>query len=155
WRTALYGIDRLYTDVEADPALRRALYLSARDGYLSEHRPSPGLVRRLGDRFRNERSKLDALLADDFSSASPMLVRATAAVRRRSERLASIVADLRQLERDDRLTLPLARMVPSFAHMFAIRLLRSAAREHELVLYDFLARLYEARAARARARTGP
>ncbi len=42
---------------------------------------------------------------------------------------------------------------PSYLHMHANRLLRSAHGAQELVLYDFLCRLYESRAARARERT--
>ena len=36
----------------------------------------------------------------------------------------------------------------SFVHMYTNRLLRSAARAQELVLYDFLGRLYQSQKAR-------
>jgi hypothetical protein len=52
------------------------------------------------------------------------------------------------LRRSGRLARPLADLAASFLHMHANRLLRSAQRAQELVLYDFLARLYESRAAR-------
>jgi hypothetical protein len=41
------------------------------------------------------------------------------------------------------------QLAPAFVHMFANRLLRSAHRAQELVLYDFLARLYQSQHARA------
>jgi hypothetical protein len=47
-----------------------------------------------------------------------------------------------------RLSVPLMELAPSFLHMHANRLLRSAHRVQELVLYDFLVRLYESRTAR-------
>jgi hypothetical protein len=49
-----------------------------------------------------------------------------------------------------RLSLTLTGLVPGALHMHANRLLRSAQRAQELVLYDFLARLDESRAARLR-----
>ena len=45
------------------------------------------------------------------------------------------------------LTLPLPELAVSYLHMHANRLLRSAHRAQELVLYDFLARLYQSQAA--------
>lgn len=44
--------------------------------------------------------------------------------------------------------MPLRTLAGSYIHMHANRLLRSAARAQELVLYDFLCRLYESQAAR-------
>jgi hypothetical protein len=63
--------------------------------------------------------------------------------------LVPIVDELRSCARAGRLTVPLPELAVSYLHMHANRLLRSAHRAQELVLYDFLARLYESRAARA------
>ena len=41
-------------------------------------------------------------------------------------------------------------MAASFVHMHVNRLIRSAQRAHEMVLYDFLHLLYESREARQR-----
>ena len=38
----------------------------------------------------------------------------------------------------------------TFLHMFTNRLLRSEGRAHEVVLYDFLSRLHQSRAARGK-----
>ena len=150
WRLALYGVDRLFVDFGLDANTRGDTFARLRDGYIGEHRPPVGLRRRLGDRFRGERRGLETLLNDETLVPSP-LARAVDVLRRRSNRLAPLVVQLRALDAAGRLAMPLERIVPSFAHMFAVRLLRSAAREQELVLYDFLTRLYEARAARDRA----
>jgi thiopeptide-type bacteriocin biosynthesis protein len=66
----------------------------------------------------------------------------------RSARLAAVAADLRRLETEGRLTVSLDELPPSFLHMHVNRLLRSAQREQEFVLYDFLVRHYESRLAR-------
>ena len=46
-------------------------------------------------------------------------------------------------------------MSTSFVHMFVNRIIRSAARAHELVLYDFLHQLHESREARKRKNPSP
>jgi hypothetical protein len=60
------------------------------------------------------------------------------------------MAELKSCARAGRLSLALTELAPSYLHMHANRLLRSAHRPQELVLYDFLARLYESQAAQAR-----
>jgi hypothetical protein len=70
-------------------------------------------------------------------------------LRRRSERLAPVMAELRACARSGQLSVPLAGLAASYLHMHANRLLRSAQRAQELVLCDFLWRLCQSQAARA------
>ncbi len=70
--------------------------------------------------------------------------------RGRSERLAPIIAELKSCEEEGRLSVPLRELVLSYIHMHANRLLRSAQRQQELVIYDLLARIYESQLARAK-----
>jgi thiopeptide-type bacteriocin biosynthesis protein len=103
----------------------------------------------LDQRFRQEWRSLMPLLdpaGDEESELAPAL----AVLRRRSERNAPIVEELRELERAGRLTSTLADMASSYVHMHVNRIIRSAQRAHELVLYDFLYLLYESKAARER-----
>jgi hypothetical protein len=58
------------------------------------------------------------------------------------------MAALRDWAAGDHLSPSLMEVAASYLHMHANRLLRSAHRAQEMVLYDFLARLYESRAAR-------
>jgi thiopeptide-type bacteriocin biosynthesis protein len=67
----------------------------------------------------------------------------------RTQRLAPVLAALKSSEQAERLTLPLSELAPSYLHMQVNRLLRSAQRAQELVLYDFLDRLYTSQLARA------
>ena len=61
-----------------------------------------------------------------------------------------MVAELKACEQAGELTLPLAELAPSALHMHANRLLRSAQRAQELVLYELLGRAYSSQAARRR-----
>jgi thiopeptide-type bacteriocin biosynthesis protein len=153
WRLALRGIDQLLDDLGFDLAARLAIMRRVRDGFAREHRveTSVGFQRGLGDRYRKERIPLAALLdraADADSDLAPGLERIAA----RSTANAPILAELRAAEQRGQLTAPIVELVPSYIHMHVNRLIRSAQRAHELVLYDLLVRLYESQAARAKGR---
>ncbi len=105
--------------------------------------------RELGDRFRKESKSLELLL-DPAREEENRLAPGLAVLRRRSDRLAPLIRDLEACGKDGRLTQPLASIARSYVHMHVNRMLRSAQRAQEFVLYDFLARVYESRAARAR-----
>jgi len=92
---------------------------------------------------------LDGLLdraGDAASELGPGLER----LAQRSAANAPIIAELRAAEQRGALALPLTELAPSYVHMHVNRLIRSAQRAHELVLYDLLARLYESQLARAK-----
>ena len=124
---------------------------SSRDAFAREHRVDTAVPfqRGLGDKYRKERGALEALLdrtRDADSELEPGFARFAA----RSAANAPIVAELRAAEKRGALTHSLTELAPSYIHMHVNRLIRSAQRAHELVLYDLLARLYESRLARAR-----
>jgi thiopeptide-type bacteriocin biosynthesis protein len=68
----------------------------------------------------------------------------------RSRVQAPLAAHLRTLEGEGKLRSPVLELVHSFIHMHVNRMIRSAARMHELVLYDLLRRHYDGMIARAK-----
>jgi thiopeptide-type bacteriocin biosynthesis protein len=143
WRLALPGIDRLLADLGLDLRQRLAVIEHARAGFLQEWRAGRALKRQLSARFRTERRALEALL-DGEAGASQTFAQGFTAFARRSDRLRPVAAELNARERASGVTTPLADLASSHVHMHVNRLLRSDQRAHELVLYDFLARLYRA-----------
>jgi thiopeptide-type bacteriocin biosynthesis protein len=89
------------------------------------------------------------MLLDPANDAASPLASCIEILEHRSERLAPIVKALRAAEEAQRLELSVIELAPSYLHMHANRLLRAEARAQEAVLYDFLARLYESKIARA------
>lgn len=148
WRLALAGIDLLFDDFGFDLVERAALARRLRDGYLSEHHEDPRLKRAIGLRFRDERPGLEPLV-DPERKANVLRDLGGFPLLDRSSTLREQCDELRALESARDLWLPLADVAASHAHMFVNRLLRSQGRAHELVIYDFLDRLYRARTARA------
>jgi thiopeptide-type bacteriocin biosynthesis protein len=99
------------------------------------------LRRQVGERYRREAASLVDLVrrrGDDASVLSPGLDVLAA----RSARIRPVAVELRALADAGRLTQPLAEIARSLVHMHANRLLRSAHRAQELVIYDFLDRAY-------------
>jgi thiopeptide-type bacteriocin biosynthesis protein len=148
WRLALRGMDRLLDDVELDDRSKLQLMRRAARGFRREFQDEKQLHVELGDKLRRERRALEVLL-DSTKDAQSDLLPGLEVLHRRSARLRPLLRELRRWEREGKLDAPVTNIVMSYVHMFANRLLRSAARAHELVLYDFLSRLYESRLAQA------
>jgi thiopeptide-type bacteriocin biosynthesis protein len=153
WRLALRGTDQLLDDLGFELPARLELLRRIRDGFAREHRAetSIGFQRGLGDKYRKERAALDALLdrsRDADSELAPGLERLAA----RSTANAPIIAELRAAHQRGAVTLSIPELASSYIHMHINRMIRSAQRAHELVLYDLLVRLYEGQVARGKPR---
>lgn len=149
WRLTLRGIDTLVGDLQLDPESRMRVLRGIRESFGREFGGGKSLRVQLDQRFRQEWRSLMPLLDPSGDEASEMAP-ALAVLRQRSERLAPIVEELRELEKAGRLNQSIAELAPSYVHMHVNRMIRSAARAHEMVLYDFLYLLHESRAARER-----
>ncbi len=148
WRLALCGIHSLLEDFGVSGAERAAAVRSHRDSLAREFRTDAVLRRQLGQRYRQERNALQALV-DRGETEDPVVDAGLQALRRRSERLRPFVARYREMDAGGDLTQDLATVVMSFVHMHVNRLLRSTHRAQELVLHDLLDRLYASIAARS------
>jgi thiopeptide-type bacteriocin biosynthesis protein len=146
WQLTAWGMDRLLDDLGFDLAAKRALLERKRKMFGMEFDVDVGFAKLLGTRFRHERRSLDELF--DAAGRDHPLAPGIAMLRERSQRAAPAIAELRRRAADGRLATPLPDIADSLLHMHANRLLRSNARAHELVIYDFLNRLYESIAAR-------
>jgi thiopeptide-type bacteriocin biosynthesis protein len=147
WRLALIGMHLALSDLGFDLETRRAVVHKARATFAAEFRADAEFGHQLAAKFRPERKGLVALI-DPAAVADAPFAAALEILRRRSQALAPLMAELRACAQAGRLALSLTDLAPSYLHMHANRLLRSAQRAQEVVLYDFLARLYQSQAAR-------
>lgn len=150
WRFALLGAHRLFVDFGFDATRALATVRAARDRFAAEHFVDTAFRRQLAARFREHRDELEDLVGVRPPPGSP----GVDALARRSRRIAPLVRYLRDLARGEELATDLDAIVLSLVHMHANRVLRADHRAHEVVLYDWLARLYASRAARPVARGG-
>lgn len=149
WRLCLKGMDLLLDDMGFDLEGKHRLMANIRGGFLREFRGEGAFERQLGDRFRKDRKALETLL-DPAKEGEGALAPGVAILRRRSEGLRSIGQELRRLEALGSFGISVPELAGSYLHMHANRFLRGSARAQELVLYDFLTRIYESRLARER-----
>ncbi len=147
WKLCLYATDRLLADAGLDLQERRDWARSGAAGYRPEYPNAPNLDPGIGQRWRRERADVTALLDD--TSGHPY-ESARQAFRQRSEQLVPLLAELAELSGRGELTQSYSQLLHSFSHLNAVRLLRSAARTHELILLSFLDRHYASRLARAK-----
>jgi thiopeptide-type bacteriocin biosynthesis protein len=146
WRLTFLGVDRLLDDLGLDELARLRVLETVREAYARQY----GLDKqgtRLGERLRKERKALEALRAWKVAADSPIAL-ALPLVAERSERLKPLVTELRGRAAAGRLSASLEDLAASFVHLHVNRLIRSASRAHEAVLYHFLLQLDRARRAR-------
>ena len=141
WRLALAGVARLLDDLDLTGAEKQAVADDLRAYFAEEFRADGRLRGQIGDRFRAQRAGLQALIERPWDRNHP-LAPGFEILDRRSEVIARLVPGLAGLQADGTVPRSLHTVATSLAHLHIDRLLRSAQRAHELVLYDFLARLY-------------
>jgi class I lanthipeptide synthase len=148
WQVALRGLDGLFDDLGVPLAQKRELARRCIAGYSREYAVDGAFQHAVAARFRQYRPRLADLLGGaagwpaDLAACLPVLAARSAAI-------AEPCAALRLLtsqagEPDGRFT----ELALSLAHMHVNRLLRSAQRPQELVLYEMLDRIYASRSAR-------
>ena len=147
WRVALRGVDLLFDDLGLTLDQKRAIARRARRGYGSEFGANGDFSREVSRRYRQERASVEALL-DPHRDPPSELAPSLQALHQRSIALAPVAQDLRALADAGGLTVDLCELAMSLAHMHVNRMLRSAQRAQELVLYEMLDRAYSSQAAR-------
>jgi thiopeptide-type bacteriocin biosynthesis protein len=149
WRIGLCGVDRLLLDLGFDAAERRLeLARAAREALARDLRWDGAVRSRIGERFRRERPELELLRRADPTRPTG-LEPGLEILAERSRTLEPIGRELVRLEQEGRLTVPRSAISRALVHMHLNRLLRGDNTAQEAVIYDFLARLYEAEVRRA------
>lgn len=150
WRLAVAGVDRLFTTLGLDLEAKVRVAGRLRESFTREFEASLPLKKQIGDRHRQERKPLEELLAAAPDGDHPYAP-GIAALEQGAKLAAPAAEELRKRAEQGRLISSIEEFAPSLAHMHVNRLIRSEGRAHELVLYEFLFRHYNAQAARARA----
>jgi thiopeptide-type bacteriocin biosynthesis protein len=149
WRVALRGIDLLFDDLGLTLEQKRAITERARHGYGSEFGAGGDFSREVSRRYRTERASVEALLDPHQDQDPPAELAASLRVlHQRSMALAPAAQELRAAAGAGRLSADIPELAMSLAHMHVNRMLRSAQRAQELVLYELLGRAYSSQAAR-------
>ena len=141
WGATLYGVHRLLVDFGLSLEARARVAEAGRRAFYAEMGTADDGEHAIAARYREERAYVDALLEE--RDVPPAL---RTIFDDRSSALAPLVAELHAAGR--RLTLGLEGLLASLVHLSINRVMRARPREHELVLYAFLARGYASALAR-------
>jgi len=144
WCTALASVDAYFTSADLSVAQRLK---NVRDRCAGFDKEFPLSGPALGQRFREVRKGLEALL--DQRPQGPRS-RDLTYLEARTARIRPILGEMGILASVGALTTPMDAILASLIHMSVNRLLSSAQRAQEAVIYHMLARLYEGRLGRAR-----
>ncbi len=147
WRLALRGLDGLLDALSLSLEEKAAVTRRLRQSFAAEHKVEKRFEEQLNTRYRKESRALEALLRATPADGGPWRP-GLEILQRRAERLAPVAGALRRAGTEGQLTEPVASLASSFLHMHVNRMLPADQRAQELILYDFLSRLYRSRQAR-------
>ncbi|MEP7009820.1 MAG: lantibiotic dehydratase [Acidobacteriota bacterium] len=147
WRLAFRGADLILADLGIADERKITLMGAMRENFAKEFGGQKSLDVSIDQKYRTEKKSLAALLAPEPAEDDP-LAPGYAILAERSRRSAPALAELARLEAAGELQR--VDLAGSLIHMHLNRMIRSAARAHEAVIYGLLHREYQARAARAR-----
>jgi thiopeptide-type bacteriocin biosynthesis protein len=142
WRLGLCGVDLLLDALGFSMRDKLDWTRRQRDAYAREFRVDGRLKQQLGGVYRTERETLSNLLSLARSDSDEYP--AIAALHARSFALRPVVEQLKRTP----LSMSIAGLASSYAHMHLNRLLRSAHRFQELAIYELLDRTYRSESAR-------
>jgi thiopeptide-type bacteriocin biosynthesis protein len=149
WRVALAGIDLLFRDLGLTLEQKRDIALRAQRGYGREFGVDGAFQHEVSRRYRTERASVEALL-DPPRELPPELAASIEVLHQRSAVIMPAARALRAAADAGQLCVDVPELAMSLAHMHVNRMLRSAQRAQELVLYEMLGRAYSSQAARRR-----
>ncbi len=150
WRLAIRSVDEYYAAMDWPLEERLRVANQSREQYAREFGVDKGAPEHsLGDKFRPERKALETLL-DPSQDETHALALGIAVLKERTERIRPLLSEMSVLQEEKALTHSLENILGSVIHMSVNRFLRSAQRMQEMVVYDFLVRIYQSRLARER-----
>lgn len=147
WQLGLRGTDLWMDAFGLDLPKRLALMDRMAARFAGEFKMTGAAAQQLSDRYRKARGELEPLF-NRSADTGHELQRGFEILAARNEQLKPITAELLAVEARAGLTTSLEALLESHIHMHLNRVLRSAQRAQEMVIYDFLARLYRSSQAR-------
>jgi thiopeptide-type bacteriocin biosynthesis protein len=147
WRVALSGVDALLEILGLTVKQRLRIVTTAQTAFDRSFKRDRQWRIQLGSRFRQVRKDLNLLLAGEGLKPEVQSI-----LRARSDRAQPFCAELHALVDDGKLSCDIESFAGSCTHMFVNRLLASAAPTQEIVIYDYLSRLYDGQLTREKRR---
>lgn len=149
WMTTLFGVDRMLSDLGLNPEERLQVVSTQYAQFSTEFDVADSFVHSLGEQYRGLRTRIEALCSGPGAGGQlpPELVDP---ISDRSSKLDSISARINEGIALDAIYETRVELARSFIHMFVNRMTRSETKVHEMIICNFLQRVYESRRARGK-----
>lgn len=149
WLLSLRTIDTLFTCFGLDLNAKRMLTNEGRQALGHQLGYDVDVKHQLGNKYRQERRKIEGILDSENDQASDLRIGLTA-IRKFSAVVTPLAGMLSSYEASKHLKQPIEKLLLDFTHMHANRSFRSSQPTQEFILYDFLVRRYESQLAQTR-----
>lgn len=146
WLLALLGIELWLDAFGFTPEECASLMGKVADEFKAEFGVRAQQKVQLGAKYRGYRADIDRYFfgAGDMAHAQPLLTR----MRQAQAGMRDVIGQLRTLEENGSLTVPMASFAGAILHMHCNRMLDQQQRKQEMVLYDFMVRILASRQSR-------
>jgi thiopeptide-type bacteriocin biosynthesis protein len=148
WQLSMKLIDQYYETFAADLETKRRMADLAERSFRAEFRADKEFEGSISRRYRTDRGVLEEL-CEDGSALPKQFAWAEPALSRFRSRLKPLASWFGTQSAQHKLTAPLPDILRSLAHMHINRMMLANPREHEMIVYGFLNRIYRSRLARA------
>lgn len=135
WLTGMLGVDHLFTVFGLDITMKMSLTTLLRNAFLDEFRSYDRLKYKLDIKYRENRHRIEKFFGQDHDGD----VMAHTIITKRFhtiQQLAKAITDAKTVNGNQ------LDLLASLAHMYINRLFPTSQREHEMVIYHLLAKLY-------------
>jgi len=140
---ALLSINQLLEDFNFNIQQKVKLLETLKSGFAAEFNVKKTVKDQINQKYRKYRKEI-AQLFEQGSSLRIELEPALLLLENRSRQLDATIKEYVQLSDKNTLLLSIENLMASFIHMTCNRIFISNQRKHELVLYDFLYKIYKA-----------
>jgi lantibiotic biosynthesis protein len=140
WLFALLSMDHLLDDFNIGLEEKIKLLNVAKTSFGKEFNRSGKLNKQINEMFAKHEYEIDCFL--DKNNIEEMYEPLFDVIRDRSEKNKPPVQNLKALDAESRLPIPLTSIVLSYLHMVCNRIFLSKHRIHEMVVYDYLYKYY-------------
>ena len=139
WRVAIVLIDQYLTAFGLTSVAKLSLIKDLRDRHLQAVELGKEQKRRLSERFREERPFLEGALDSKGDSICPGLAQR---IKETAGQLSPLVSRFKSYVESGNLSVSVNEFLASHLHMHINRVAKGQTRLHEVIVYDFLTRLY-------------
>jgi len=147
WLFGIKAIDSLLNSFMYDENRKRELLEHLKESFGQEFGMSRSLKKQLDIKFREENERIENFL-DPKNELNSSYLPLYKIIIEKELMTKEIVGDIIALKDNNYLEIELDFLISSYIHMLMNRLFRTKNRMHEMVIYDFMFRIYNSRCAR-------